>query len=377
MDIQFGNLQQLSWLWLVLVVVVGLVTAGIIRHRSIQQFATANLMPALFPNNRPYRLVLKSLVTTAILSLLVCALVDIRWGKTWREVPQKGIDVVFALDISRSMLAEDVAPNRLERAKQQIKDMVDEMAGDRVGLVVFAGEAKQQVPLTKHYHDFKNALDEVGTFNVDRGGSQLGDAIRLASECFLDKTDDHKAVVVFTDGEDQESDPVGAAKQVHDEMGIRIFTVGLGDRQQGARVPVSGDVNGRRPGNQFLEYQGQQVWSKLNNSILEQVALATEGAYVPAETKSVDMADIYHQYIANVEQQDFETARINTYIPRYQIFLGLALALVLLEMFWPQRASSSRDNRMGRLLNAGRATDQPGKRTTTQSEPNSQHKVAA
>jgi Ca-activated chloride channel family protein len=375
MDIQFGNLQQLSWLWLVLVVVLVLAVTGIIQRRAIKQFATANLMPRLFPNNRAHRLVLKSFVTTAVMSLLVLALIDIRWGKTWREVPQKGIDVVFALDISRSMLAQDVAPNRLERAKQQIKDMVDEMAGDRVGLVVFAGDAKQQVPLTKHYHDFKNALDEVGTFNVDRGGSQLGNAIQLATDCFLDKTDDHKAIVVFTDGEDQESDPVNVAKKVHDEMGIRIFTVGLGDRQKGARVPIAGSP-GSGSANQFLEYQGQQVWSKLNSSILEQVALETDGAYVPAETKSVDMADVYHKYVANVEQQDFETARINSYIPRYQIFVGLALALVLLEMFWQSGVKRTGDRHSGRTSFAGQPAHQLAD-STSQTKANEQQKVAA
>lgn len=341
MDIQFGNLLQLSWLWLVLIVAVVLVMSMIARRRAMKKFATSNLVQRLFPNSAAHRLILKSLVTVAAMCLLVIGLIDVRWGKTWREVPQKGIDVVFALDVSRSMLASDVSPNRLERAKQQIKDMVDEMAGDRVGLVVFAGDAKQLVPLTKHYHDFKNALDEVGVYNVDRGGSQLGDAIQMAADCFLDKTDDHKAIVVLTDGEDQESDPVAAAQQVHAVTGVRIFTVGLGDRKQGARVPANGSsANGK-----FLEYQGQQVWSKLNSSILEQVALATDGAYVPAETKSVDMADVYHQYVANVEQQDFETARINSYVPRYQIFVGIALALILLEVFWPQRRKNEATRR--------------------------------
>lgn len=333
MDLQFGNLPQLAWFWLVLIVAVAMIAAEFIRRRAIHQFATANLTSRLFSHRRLIRVAIKSLVGLTAMSLLVVALIDARWGQTWREVPQKGIDVVFALDISRSMLAEDVSPNRLERAKQQIKDMVDEMAGDRVGLVVFAGESKRQVPLTKHYHDFKNALDEVGTFHVDRGGSQLGDAIQLAADCFLDKTNDHKAIVVFTDGEDQESDPVNVAAQAFAESGIRIFTVGLGDPQQGARIPASGQgASGR-----YLEYQGQPVWSKLNSPVLEQVALAADGAYVPAETKTVDMADVYHQYVANVEQQDFETARIKSYIPRFQIFVGLALALVLAEIFWPRK----------------------------------------
>ena len=133
---------------------------------------------------------------------------------------------MFALDVSRSMLADDVSPNRLERAKQQIKDMVDEMSGDRVGLIVFAGDAKQEVPLTRHYHDFKKTLDEVGPYNVQLGGSSLGNAIKTAADSFLTKTGDHKAIVVFTDGEDQESKPVQVAKQAYADQGIRVFTVG-------------------------------------------------------------------------------------------------------------------------------------------------------
>ena len=291
-------------------------------------------------------------MTILALILLTVALVDIRWGKTWQDVPQKGIDVVFALDVSRSMLADDVAPNRLERAKQQIKDIVDEMAGDRVGLVVFAGSAKQQIPLTKHYQDFKNMLDSVGPFDIERGGSRLGNAIELAADSFLDKTNDHKAIVIFTDGEDQESDPVSVAKQAYNELGIRIFTVGLGDRLQGSRIPVNTRGISTSNNEQFMEYEGRQVWSKLNNSILENVALATQGAYIPAETKSVDMAGVYRSYIQNVEQTDFETARIRSFTPRFQIFLGAALALVLLEIFYPNSIAKNKSlNRSSFLTN--------------------------
>src|SRR6185312_14360819 len=174
-----------------------------------------------------------TLLITASMALMVLALVDFRWGKVWREVPQKGIEVMFVLDVSRSMLAEDAAPNRLERAKQQIKDTIDEMAGDRVGLLVFAGDTKQQIPLTTHYDDFKQMLDEVGPQNVRRGGSRLGDAITAASQSFLTKSNAHKAMVVFTDGEDQESKPIEAARRAHKETGVRIFTVGLGDMEKG------------------------------------------------------------------------------------------------------------------------------------------------
>ncbi len=331
MDIQFGNLSNLNLLWIVAAAVAVMVFAVVARRRAVTRFATANLVGRMQATRNNGRQFVKAALVTAALLALVLALVDIRWGKTWREVPQKGIEVMFVLDVSRSMLAEDAAPSRLERAKQQIADMLEAMPGDRVGLVAFAGDARQLVPLTSHYQDFKQTLSDVGPENVDRGGSRLGDALRLAADGFLDQTGNHRAVVVFTDGEDQESDPVKVAKQLYREQGIRIFTVGLGDMDQGARIPE------RQSGRQrsYVQYHGQQVWSKMNGAVLKQVALATDGAYIPAGTKQVDMAQVYHNFLANVDQHDFETARINSYVPRYQWFVGLGLLLLVLDTLLP------------------------------------------
>ena len=334
-DIQIGNPTQLEWIWLLALCLAACVFAAAARRRARTQFATANLIARALPPHRTLRRTVGTTLLTAAMALMVVALVDVRWGKVWRDVPQKGIEVIFVLDVSRSMLADDAAPNRLERAKQQIKDTVDEMAGDRVGLIVFAGDVKQQIPLTTHYDDFKQALDGVGPHNVRRGGSRLGDAIEAASHAFLTKSNAHKAMVIFTDGEDQESEPVAAARKAHAETGVRIFTVGLGDMDKGSRIPLeSKDRSG------YLEHDGQLVWSKLHGDILRQVATETDGAYVPAGTKQVNMSDVYHGYIAGVEQTEFETARINQYEARFQWFLGPALALLLLEIAlstWPAR----------------------------------------
>lgn len=335
MDVQYGNLGQLAWLWIVGACLLAALAAAIMQRRAVTRFATANLLRQVLPKRNNLRRNLSTLLVTGALALMVAALVDIRWGKVWREVPQKGIEVVFLLDVSRSMLAEDATPSRLERAKQQIKDMVDEMTGDRVGLVVFAGEARQQIPLTTHYDDFKQALDEVGPQNVRRGGSRLGDAVETASRTFLSKSNSHKAIVVFTDGEDQESKPLEAARRAHEATGARIFTIGLGDIAQGARIPIAADNH-----KEFLKHDGQTVWSKQNGEILREVALATDGAYIPAGTKQVDMASVYHKYVESVEQANFETARVNQYEARYQWFLAPALALLLLEITlttWPTR----------------------------------------
>lgn len=332
MDIQIGNPENFYLLAIVAICLILTGFAIVARRRAARRFATANLRGKMMPPGIRSRQWLSGLLIAGSLTFMVFSLIDLRWGKTWREVPQKGIEVMFVLDVSRSMLAEDAAPNRLDRAKQQIKDMVDEMAGDRVGLLVFAGDTRQAVPLTSHYEDFKQTLDSVGPHSVRRGGSRLGDAITAAANSFISKTNEHKAIVVFTDGEDQESNPVQIAKKLYKDQGIRIFTVGLGDMDQGARIPDD-EAGGRS----YLQYQGQQVWSKMNGQILSQIATDTHGAYIPAGTKRVNMADVYHGYVANVEQQEFETAKINAYIARFQWFAVPALVLLLLEVWLTTR----------------------------------------
>jgi Ca-activated chloride channel family protein len=341
MEIQTGNP---TGVWLLTIVVAGLAVvayASVARRRAALKFASARARNLIVPGAAAARHWLSAILVLASMALLVVALMDVRWGKAWREVPQKGIEVMFVLDVSRSMLAEDVTPNRLSRAKQQIKDMVDAMAGDRIGLVVFAGDTRQSVPLTSHYEDFKQTLDSVGPHSVRSGGSRLGDAIEAAANGFISKTNEHKAMVIFTDGEDQESHPPEIAKKLYADKGIRIFTVGLGDMYQGARIPETETGRGG-----YVQYQGQQVWSKMNGQILSQVATESHGAYIPAGTKRVNMADVYHGYVANLEQTEFETARINAWIARYQWFAAPALVLLLLELFISTRNRRERRQTM-------------------------------
>ena len=348
-DLQIGN-PHFAWLTAFALVAVAVsIWAGILRKRALKTFGTTGRERG---NRSTFSRLLSTLALVLSIVLLSLALMDVRWGKTTYEVPQKGLEVVFALDVSRSMLAQDASPSRLERAKQQIKDMVDEMAGDRVGLVVFAGEADQTVPLTSHYDDFKQILDAVGPHSISVGGSQLGVAIKAASEAFISKTNEHKTIVLFTDGEDQESEPVKLAKQLHADEGVRVFTVGLGDFEQGARIP---DEQSRSLS--FVQHEGQQVWSKLNGRILKEIATETEGAYIPAGTKRVNMADVYHGYVAKVEQTEFETAKINAYVPRFQWFAGAALFFLLIEVWLTSggnRKRAARNHRSNSSSSSGR-----------------------
>lgn len=327
-EIHLGNP---SALYLLAIVALGLgvaIWSAAVRRRAARLFAIDRPSTGSAASATNFRYWTSAALVLTSLTLFTLALTDIRWGRQSREVPQKGLEVMFVLDVSRSMLAEDASPNRLARAKQQIKDMVDEMVGDRVGLISFAGQPRQSVPLTSHYEDFKQTLDAVGPHSVRTGGSRLGDALQAAATGFLSKTNEHKAVVVFTDGEDQESRPLEIARQLYADQGIRVFTVGLGDMDQGARVPKSEDR-----GSGYVQYEGRQVWSKMNGELLQQIAEETNAAYIPAGTRRVNMADVYHNYVANVPQGEFELATINTYIPRFQWFAVPALALLLLEVF--------------------------------------------
>jgi Ca-activated chloride channel family protein len=335
--VRFNHLESLHWLWALLVVVVVLIIAAHGRRRRLRLFASelvlARLVPAASSARRGARI---GLVLVAMMLLVFC-LLDPRWGLTFQEVQQRGIDVFVVLDVSRSMMAEDVRPNRLERARQQVLDLVEQLGGDRIGLVTFAGVPSLACPLTVDYGAFRLALDEAGPDLVPRGGSALGDALRLAGESFTDDLPENKAVIVFTDGEDHDSYPIEAARQLAEQRGAKIFTVGIGDETQGARIPV--EEQGQRV---FLTHEGQEVWSRMDRELLTAVALATDGAFIPVGIRTVDMGEVYRERIAPGSGREFKRRQIEQYRLRFQWFAGLALALLLAESLVGDRRAGAR-----------------------------------
>ncbi len=329
-EIEIGDFAKLNYLWLLVVVAIISLWSLAANRRAIARWVTPDLRSQLSMKSSHAGRLISSAMVILTMALLVLCIIDIRWGMVSRPVPQKGIEVMFVLDVSRSMLARDVTPTRLGRAKQMIKDLVDEMTGDRVGLSVFAGEVKQVIPMTSHHEDFKQRLDEVGPENIVRGGSKLGDAITVAAQGYLTKTSEHKAMVLVTDGEDMESKPIEAAKQIRKDKGVTIFAIGLGDFDVGAKIPV----RGRAGRSSFLTHDGEPVVSKLNGDILSRVATETGGAYIPAGTKQVDMASVYHGYISSVEQQEFETAKVDAYEARFAWFLAPAILVLVSQIWW-------------------------------------------
>jgi Ca-activated chloride channel family protein len=272
---------------------------------------------------------LKSVLLLAAVTLIIIAVLRPGWNPQPVKVFQEGRDVVFVVDVSRSMLARDLVPNRLERAKLAIHDAVSVLEGDRVAVVAFAGNAAVVCPLTRDYGFFKWAVEGLSPASVDSGGTLIGDAIRkVAGDVFDPLEKRYKDLILITDGEDQESFPVEAAA-VAGQQGVRIIAIGLGDDARGSRIPIT-DSSGNST---FLEENGQEVWTRLRPDILRQVALATPGGrYLHAATGVFDLGEIYRELISGMEGRQQRQVEIIQYREQFQLLLILAAALLVAEV---------------------------------------------
>lgn len=325
---EFSNPVAFHWLWAVAAALLVAWWAHVARRRAARRFAEASLLVRLAPTARPTAILVVALASCVAMAAIAVALGDPRSGERTATVERRGIDVLFVVDVSRSMLAEDVVPDRLGRAKQLIADTLDQMAGDRAGLVAFAGTATLKSPLTLNYGAFRLALDELTTQDSARGGSLLGDAIRVAADSFTDSGEGGKAIVVLSDGEDMESYPVEAARKALTERGIRVYTIGIGDSHDGARIPIAASRAGREK--TYLTFEGQEVWSKMNPTLLTEIALAGGGAFIPAGTSLVDMSEVYDATVAAVGRKSFDSQSAKRPIAQFQWPAALALLFLLL-----------------------------------------------
>ena len=326
--IKLQSIEMLYLLWfLPLLLGLFLYSAGR-RKQLLERFLHTNLQPKLVFIN-PVRRRWKAALLLAAFALLVIALARPAWNLQQTKVTRSGRDVVFVLDVSKSMLAEDLVPNRLERAKLAVSDVIASLRGDRVGLLVFAGTAAVKCPLTLDYGFFKMMLDNVSTDSISRGGTMIGDAIRVVLDQMLDKQEKkYKDIVLITDGEDHESFPVEAAKEAA-EKGVRLFIVGLGDEDEGKRIPVT-DESGRRT---YMKYREQEVWSRLDADTLRKMAMATPGGrYLNVATGTIDLGEVYLQLIGSAEKKELEEETIQKYEEKFQVFLAFAFVLLFLEI---------------------------------------------
>jgi len=245
------------------------------------------------------------------------------------------------LDVSKIMLAEDLVPNRLERAKLAIIDCIERLDGDRIGLVAFAGTAAVKCPLTLDYGFFKMMLKDISTDSIARGGTLIGDALRkVMTDVFDDQIKEFKDIILITDGEDHDSFPVDAAKDAG-EKGVRIIAIGLGDENEGKRIPVTNDAGIKT----FLKYNGQEIWSRLDADTLRKMVNATPGGkYLNVATGTIDLGSVYARLIATADKKQLESDTIKRYEEKFQIFLAVAFIILCIELLVNERKKFLKNN---------------------------------
>jgi len=264
-------------------------------------------------------------MTVGIL-FLIFALIGPKWGYHWEEVEKKGIDIVIAIDTSRSMLANDVKPNRLKVAKREVEDLLHLLQGDRVGLVAFAGSAFPYCPLTSDYGAFRLFLKDLDTNIIPLGGTSLAEAINEATDMFDERSGNHKVIILITDGENHEQDPIKAAKKAK-EKGIVIYTVGVG-KKEGSYIIIVRE-NGEKT--LLKDSNGQVVKSKLDEMTLNKIAIETGGLYAPAYGTNWGLESVYNDSIAKIEKSAYKAQRVKKYENRFQIPLFIAFVFICTE----------------------------------------------
>jgi Ca-activated chloride channel family protein len=324
-----------EWLWgllLVPLLVALFVRAERLGHRRLQQFVSARLLPQLAGTvNRPRRITRFALQLLGF-SLVLVSLAQPRWGYTFQDVKRKGLDLLIAVDTSRSMLSNDVQPNRLDRVKLAVQDLLNELQGDRVGLIAFAGRAFLQAPLTIDYDAVVEAINDLDTKTIPEGGTNISSAIALATQSFGKSATGNRALIIFTDGEDLSGDAVKTAKEATD-AGVRIFTVGVGT-SQGSLIPVTGD-DGQTA---FVKDSAGQVHqSKLDEKRLREIAQATDGFYVHLESGLRTMQQLQNEGLAKMKAAEMDVRLSRQPIERYEWPLSAALIALALSILIPER----------------------------------------
>lgn len=315
----------LHFLWLAPLTALLFIVHNRQKTRAMERFADPELLKRLTGDVRRGRRVLRSACLLAALILMILALAGPRWGSHYQEVSQKGVDILIVLDVSRSMLVEDVEPNRLERAKREISDFISVVQGDRLGLVAFAGAAFTQCPLTLDYGALAMFLTSLGPTMVPVPGTDLGAALQTAISAFDAASETDKVILLITDGEDNEDRGLQAAREAA-KKGIKIFVFGIGD-PSGGPIPSDDGKGGFKK-----DAEGQLVLSRLNEEGLKEIASATGGTYVRSVAGDLDLDVLYFEGIKQrTEAAQLKSGKIKVYEERFPLFVLAACVLLLLE----------------------------------------------
>ena len=324
--IYFANAQYLLFLFLVPVFPVLYALLRYRRRKSIRKFGDEKLVKELMPSYSGSKGWVRDVLFSLAFMVFSIGMARPQMGAKLKEHQMTGAEVMIALDVSNSMLARDYSPDRLDRAKLAISRLVDKLNGDRIGLVLFAGTSFVQLPITTDYVSAKMFLNNISTESVPVQGTAMGDAINTCIRSFSAQSEKSRAIIVITDGENHEDDPVSAAKQAA-EMGISVYTIGVGS-EQGQPIPMKGGL--------LKDSKGNIVVTKLDESTLRDVARAGNGAYVHAGNDEFGLNPIIDN-VRKLDEEQFSSVVFEEYDEQYMYFFAIALALFVIQMMVGER----------------------------------------
>jgi Ca-activated chloride channel homolog len=327
---RFAHPEFLYLVLLLPVMIFFFILNEIRKKNALKRLGDARLVNGLVPELSGIRPVIKFILQlTAVLAAIIM-ISRPQFGSKIEDVKKQGVEVMIALDVSNSMLAEDIQPDRLTRAKQAISRLVDDLDNDKIGLIVFAGDAYIQIPITTDYISAKMFLSSISPNMVPKQGTAIGAAINLASKSFSPGEGKSKAIVIITDGENHEDDPVKDAEEAS-KAGIVIHTIGIGSTNG---VPIPFVVNGRK--DYLKDVDGNTVITKLDEDILKKIALSTNGNYVRASNSNIGLDEIYAQ-IKKMKKQDLESKMFTEYNDQFQIFAAIAMLFLIVDFIIMER----------------------------------------
>ncbi|MFI2741515.1 VWA domain-containing protein [Zhouia sp. PK063] len=297
------------------------------KKRTQHKFANKSLLAKLSPDKSSFKSVLKLIMFLLAITCLIIALVNPKIGTKLETVKREGVDIVFAIDVSKSMLAEDIAPNRLEKAKRLVSQIIDNLVSDRVGIIAYAGQAVPQLPITTDYAAAKMFLQSINTDMLSSQGTAIHEAVNLAKTYYDDQDQTNRILFIVSDGEDHAQGAVSAVEEAKQD-GIKVYTIGVGTTK-GDEIPIkqNGVVASYKK-----DQNGNTVITKLDENTLKSIAEAGGGEYIDG-TNTKQVVDTVKKSLANVQKKEFESKQFADFKDQFQWFVGAAILFLLLDIF--------------------------------------------
>lgn len=331
------QLEEKIWFWLLFiipVIVVFFLILQLWKRHAQNKFTNKRILKKLSPNKSLFKPILKLIVLCLAFTCLVIALVNPKVGTKLETVKREGVDIVFAVDVSKSMLAEDIAPNRIEKSKQLVTQIINNLASDRIGIIAYAGKAFPQLPITTDYAAAKMFLQSMNTDMLSSQGTAIDEAIKLAKTYFDDEDQTNRVLIIISDGEDHSNIAANVAEEASEE-GIKIFTIGVG-RTKGAPIPI------KRNGiilNYKKDNTGETVITKLNEEVLIKIADEANGQYINGNSTN-EVVETIREILNKMDKKEFEAKQFAEFKDQFQWFLAFGILLLCLDIFLLERKTA-------------------------------------